>query len=223
MDIITALKTRGSTRAFLDTPVDKKLLMNILDASRWATSGTNMQPWQVAVVTGKMQQKISTALLHAFQSGLRANPDYQYYPSQWSEPYKSRRFACGMALYEVLGIARDDKMARQKNWEANYNSFGAPVTLFFFLDRSLASGSLFDYGMFVENIMLAALEYGLATCPQAALAEYPDIVREHLGGSYDEKSLLCGMAMGYPDNTADINNYRTTRVEVNEFTEWFDE
>ncbi len=209
-------------RAFLDTPVDKKLITKILDAARWAPSGTNLQPWQVAVVTGHMQQKISAAILQAYQAGVPANPDDQYYPNQWLEPYKSRRFACGMALYEALGIARDDKVARQKNWEANYSSFGAPVTLFFFLDRSLAYGSWFDYGMFFENIMLAALEYDLATCPQAALAEHPDIVREHLGAPYHDKILLCGMAIGYPDTTAAVNNYRTTRAEVNEFTQWYD-
>jgi nitroreductase len=222
MNILDAIKTRASTRAFLDRAVDNTIIEQILDAARWAPSGTNTQPWNVAVVSGERKQQLCEALAVAHQAGQERNPDYRYYPEQWFEPYQSRRFACGMALYQCLGIAREDKAQRQKVWQLNYHAFGAPSILLFFIDRNLEQGSWFDYGMFFENVMLAALEYGLATCAQAALAEYPDIVRTNLGDEYHDKLLISGMALGYPDKTATINAYRTERNSVEDFTRWFE-
>jgi len=191
----------------------------ILEAARWAPSGTNAQPWQVVVVTGTTKANISAALLAERVAEHEENPDYAYYPTQWNEPYKSRRKACGLALYQALGIGRDDKNARIKAWNNNYSFFGAPVGLLFFLDRTLEKGSWMDMGMFLENVMLAAMGFGLATCPQAAIAEYPDIVRK-LAKVSDANALVCGMALGYPDTAAPVNNYRTARETVATFTTW---
>ena len=222
MNILDAIKTRASTRAFLDRPVAKPIIEKILDAAKWAPSGTNTQPWQVAIVSGQRKNSLCQKLLTAYQAGEKSNPDYQYYPTQWQQPYKSRRFACGMALYETLGIKREDKQKRKQVWELNYAAFNAPIMLLFFIDRDLEQGSWFYYGMFFENIMLAALEFELATCAQAALAEYPDIVRAELGDNYTNKSLICGLALGYPDKTATINSYRTEREPLQHFCHWFD-
>lgn len=221
MDIVTAIKGRACCRAFLDKPVARETVTAVLEAARWAPSGVNAQPWQVCVVSGASKQQLSAKILEAFRAGESANPDYPYYPSDWFEPYKSRRFACGMALYGALDIKREDKQRRQEVWELNYQFFHAPVGLFFLLDKRLERGSLFDYGMFVQNVMLAARQFELETCPQAALAEYPDIVRQQLGLN-DNWLVVCGMAMGYPDRDQAINQYRTEREAVDEFTSWFE-
>lgn len=221
MDVHEAMHHRASTRAYLDQPVGRATVEAILEAARWAPSGTNAQPWQVAVVTGETKRKISAALLAERIAGRPQNPDYDYYPRHWDEPYKSRRVACGLALYQALKIGRDDKDARLKAWNNNYSFFGAPVGLLFFLDRSLEKGSWLDMGMFIENVMLAALGHGLATCPQASIAEYPDIVRRIVNVP-DSRAMVCGMALGYPDAGAPVNRYRTAREPVANFTIWHD-
>ena len=219
MDVLEAMRRRASTRAYLDKPVDRATVETILEAARWAPSGTNAQPWQVVVVTGETKRRITEALLAERIAGRPPNTDYDYYPKQWVEPYKSRRAACGLALYEALKIGRDDKDARLKAWNNNYSFFGAPVGLLFFLDRSLEKGSWIDMFMFIENVMLAALGHGLATCPQASIAEYPDIVRRIVNVP-DSRAMVCGMALGYADTAAPVNNYRTAREPVAGFTTW---
>ncbi len=220
MDVRKALLARKSVRAFLDRPVARETIERILDAARHAPSGANTQPWQVAVATGAAKTRIEQRMLAEFQAGHRGRPDYPYYPEQWHSPYRERRFACGMQLYQALGIARENHAARRAQWAENYRAFGAPVALFFFLDRRLAQGSLLDYGMFLQSVMLMAVAEGLATCPQAALAEYPDIVREELGYG-DDVMLLCGMALGYEDASHPANGYRTPREPVESFARFF--
>ena len=221
MDILDAMRGRRSTRAYLDKPVARETIESILDAARWAPSGVNAQPWQVAVVSGEIKNKIAEALLAARKSKQPENPDYAYYPKEWVEPYKTRRKASGLALYAALGIAKDDVFARLKSWNNNYRFFGAPVGLLFFIDRQLSQGAWVDMGMFIQNVMLAARAHGLETCPQASLAEYPDIVRDILGVP-STRVLVCGMALGYADAGHPVNSYRTEREEVNSFTQWYE-
>jgi nitroreductase len=180
MDVLEAMRSRKSTRAYLDTPVARETVEAVLDAARWAPSGVNIQPWRVAVVTGSTKERISTDLFAARESRQPEKPDYAYYPAQWEEPYKSRRKASGLALYAALKISKDDTFARLKAWNNNYRFFGAPVGLLFFVDRALSQGAWVDMGMFIENVMLAARAHGLDTCPQASMAEYPEIVRRIL-------------------------------------------
>jgi len=212
---------RKSTRAFLNQPVELEKIHNMLDISRHAPSGVNTQPWDVAIVQGNTKKQMDEALENAFRSGVKANMDYQYYPQKWLEPYKSRRKTCGLQMYSVLDIARGDKQKQQDQWAANYRAFDAPVVLFFFLNEQAQQGSYLDYGMFLQSIMLAAVDQGLATCPQASLTEYPKIVKQIL--SHDESSsLLCGMALGYEDKQAVINSYRTEREKFATFSQFFD-
>jgi len=221
MNVIEALNQRKSTRAFLKQDVDKAVIEEILDAARHAPSGANTQPWQVAVVTGDKKRKLEQRLEAAFSDGIEAKMDYLYYPTEWSEPYKSRRVACGLELYGALHIEREDKQRRRDQWAANYRAFDAPVALFFFMDAGLQTGSFMDYGMFLQSLMLAAVDKGLATCPQAALAEYPLLVKQELG--YPENSILiCGMALGYENHDAAINHYRMQRDEVSAFARFFE-
>ena len=220
MKVSEALKRRKSTRAFLDREVEQQKIMAVLQAARHAPSGVNAQPWQVAVVSGVKKRKLEKRIEAAFRSGEPANMDFQYYPLKWVEPYKTRRIECGLQLYSTLGISRKDKERRLEQWAANYRAFDAPVVLFFFLDPGFEAGTYMDYGMFLQSVMLAAVEEGLATCPQAALGEYPGIVKEELGYP-DESILLGGMALGYEDTQALVNSYRTPRLEVEAFTRFF--
>ncbi len=221
MDINEAIRNRASTRAFEDRSVPREMVYEILDTARWAPSGMNTQPWQVAVVSGETKQKIGDALVEARESGLVPNPDYQYYAKELGEPYRSRQKACGFALYGALGIERGQKERRVAQWMKNYHGFGAPVELFFFVDAILEKGSWLDIGMFIQNVMLAARAHNLETCPQAAMAEYPDIVRRILELP-DSLSLVCGVAIGFPDRKDPVNNYRTERDSVDSFTKWFE-
>ena len=216
----TILK-RKSTRAFLNKSVEPEKIQWILDLARHSPSGVNTQPWQVAVVRGETKKQLEQKLEEAFRSGVESNMDYQYYPKQWIEPFKSRRKACGLKMYSTLEISRDDKQRQLDQWAANYRAFDAPVVLFFFLDESAEQGSFLDYGMFLQSVMLAAVDQGLATCPQAALSEYPHIVKSQLGQD-DNTVLICGMALGYEDCDALINSYRTDREETSGFTTFFD-
>lgn len=221
MNIADALRERKSTRAFLDTPVSKEKIEKILSAARHAPSGTNAQPWQVAVVSGKKKNVLSSGMEKLFRAGDMGEMDYQYYPVKWQEPFKSRKIACGIQLYSTLKIERKDKERRYEQWVANYQGFGAPVILFFFLDPVMKTGSFLDYGMFIQSIMLVAHEEGLATCAQAALGQYPQLVKESLGYGSDT-ILICGMALGYEDVEKPVNTYRTPREDIDIFTRFFD-
>jgi len=221
MNVHEAIKSRISVRAYLDKPVSKETLTAILDTARWAPSGTNTQPWKVVVVQGKTKDAITEAFLDAQRNGLKPNPDYQYYPEQWIEPFKARRFQCGMDLYKALDIGREDKEKRAEAGLDNYRFFGAPVSIFFFIDKIMGKGSWFDMGMFYQSVMLTAREHGLGSCPQASTSDYPDIVRNILNVP-DNFDLMCGLSLGYPDDSKAVNQYRTSREEVESFTTWKD-
>lgn len=220
MHTIDAIKKRHATRGFLDKPVSHELIEQILEAARWAPSGVNCQPWHVGIVEGESKQLLAERIISARENNQPPNPDYDYYPSEWKEPYKSRRKGSGLALYQALEIRREDTEKQKQAWYNNYHFFGAPVGLIFYIDKQLNQGSWIDMGMFLQNAMLSAIELGLSTCPQAALAEYPDIVREVL--DIDEQYyIVCGMALGYEDESHPANSYRLEREPVEAFTRWF--
>ena len=220
MNVIKALEQRKSTRAFLDKEVEPETINTILNAARHAPSGTNTQPWQVAVVTGEAKIRLQTKIECAFRAGDKGKADYTYYPDEWQQPYASRRKECGLLMYKTLGITREDKERQVNQWAANYRAFDAPVLLLFFMDDVMQTGSYIDYGMFLQSLMLVAVDQGLATCPQASIADYPEIIKAELG--YPEETvLLCGMALGYEDKAALVNSYRTSREDVASFTRYF--
>ncbi len=220
MNVIKALEQRKSTRAFLGKEVEQETINTILNAARHAPSGTNTQPWQVAVVTGDAKIRLQTKIEDAFRAGDKGKADYTYYPDEWQQPYASRRKECGLLMYKTLGITREDKERQINQWAANYRAFDAPVLLLFFMDDVMQTGSYIDYGMFLQSVMLVAVDQGLATCPQASIADYPEIIKAELG--YPEETvLLCGMALGYEDKAALVNSYRTSREDVDAFTRYF--
>lgn len=220
MNVIEALEKRKSTRAFLSKEVEREKINTILDAARHAPSGTNTQPWQVAVVTGETKIKLQSKVEAVFRSGDKGRADYRYYPEEWLEPYASRRKECGLLMYKTLGITREDKERQVDQWAANYRAFDAPVMLLFFMDDVMQMGSYIDYGMFLQSVMLAAVDQGLATCPQASIADYPEIIKAELGYP-QETVLLCGMALGYEDKDALVNSYRTSREDADSFTRYY--
>lgn len=222
MNVKDALKARKSVRAYLDKSVSHEQIESILEAAACSPSGTNTQPWRVVVLTGNAKQQMQAALEGAFRSGQQQAMEVTYYPLTWQSPYIDRRRACGLQMYGTLGIKREDKQRQQDQWAANYRAFDAPVMLLFYIDKVMETGSYMDYGMFLQSIMLAAESEGLATCPQASLAEYPDVVKSLLHSS-DNERLICGMALGYEDKLALVNSYRTPREPVSAFTTFYSE
>lgn len=220
MDTLQAMHQRHCVRAFLDKHVSESQVREILEAARWAPSGVNTQPWHVAVVQGEIKQELSRRLLAQRAQEIDPNPDYAYYPDNWAEPYRMRRIVCGKTLYTALNIAREDKQRQKIAWENNYRFFGAPVGLLFFIDKQLNQGSWLDLGMFLQNIMLAARATGLDTCPQASLAEYPDVVRDLLALPEDW-AMACGISLGYADTSQPVNQFQLPREEVDSFTRWY--
>lgn len=220
MRVTQAIKARHSVRAFTDQPVSDDVLREILELAGQSPSGANTQPWRVHVLKGAVMQRMQERFESAFRSGERGTMDYTYYPEVWREPYKARRVACGFQLYDALGIRWEDRQRRLDQWAANYRAFEAPVMMIFLIDGVMQTGSYMDYGMFLQSLMLLAVEKGLGTCPQAALAEYPEIVRDELSLDANVK-VLCGMALGYEDKQASVNQYRTPREPVDNYVTFY--
>ena len=214
-----AIRSRTSVRAFLPDPVDEQTIRDILELAARAPSGTNMQPWKVYVTTGETKQRIADAILN---SGIRAEKavwdEYKYYPDQFFEPYLRRRRAVGFASTALLGIGRRDVDQMRAQHDRNFVFFDAPVGMIFTIDRRLNKGSWVDYGMFLQNIMVAARARGLHTCPQAAFAPYHQQIRPVLGIP-DEEIVVCGMAIGYEDVTKPENSLITERAPLDEWVD----
>ncbi len=206
---------RSSKRNFLHDPVSIDIVKDIIqDASR-APSGTNTQPWKVTCVTGETKKKLTNAVLEAAETG-NASLEYEYMPSKLKEPYISRKRAVGYALYELYGIKRDDYPARKAAMLRNFEFFGAPVGLFFRMDRELLYGSWLDVGMFMQNVMLLARGKGLETCPQQAWCEFGSIVHKVLNIPEDE-IIISGMSMGYAAKAPE-NTLVSERMPLDDFT-----
>ena len=214
-----AIASRRSIRAFLPTPVAREDIEAILGVSARAPSGTNIQPWKVTVLTGEAKQRLSDAILAVYHDKEAASghtEEYAYYPRQWVSPFIERRRKVGWDLYALLGLTRDDKAGMAAQHGRNYRFFDAPVGLIFTIDRVLEQGSWLDYGMFLQNIMVAARGRGLDTCPQAAFTQFHRIIAEQLGLPANE-TVVCGMALGYADPEKIENSLITERVPVANF------
>lgn len=208
-----AISSRRSIRAFLPTPVPQQTIENILDTAARAPSGTNIQPWKTYVLTGNSLAGLSRAILKVYndpESAKDHTEEYAYYPREWVSPYIERRRKIGWDLYGLLGITRDDKQKMHHQHGRNYCFFDAPVGLMFTIDRVLEQGSWLDYGMFLQNIMIAARGIGLDTCPQAAFTPFHRVISEYLNIP-ETQSVVCGMSLGYADPNAVENSLTTER------------
>lgn len=207
---------RRSVRAFLNTPVSQETVEAILHIAARAPSGTNTQPWKVYVVMGKTRQTIVdrvTAVFDRPDERAQHTEPYAYYPQEWVSPYIDRRRKVGWDLYGLLGIGKADKDRMHTQHRRNFCFFDAPVGLFFTIDRVMQQGSWLDFGMFLQNVMLAARARGLDTCPQAAWTAFHRIVLPAVGAD-DQETLVCGMSLGHADPSAVENTLFTEREPV---------
>jgi len=217
MNVTEAIDSRMSCRAFLHTPVPATTVRTILETAKRAPSGGNLQPWFVYVLTGASLEEFRASIRAKLPSHPRGEGhEYDVYPKVITEPYLARRFTCGEDLYATIKVPREDKAARIAQFARNYELFDAPVGLFFAIDRQMGFGQWADLGMFMQNIMLLAREFGLHTCAQEAWAAWYKSVGEFLQLPR-QLMLFCGMALGYRDESAPINRLRTARAELNEF------
>ena len=223
-----AITTRMSARAFTAQPVPREMLTQLLELAARAPSGTNTQPWKVYVLQGQSRDSLVEKVCAAHDE-IRANPElaaeyrepYDYYPEKWVSPFIDRRRENGWSLYGLLGIAKGEKDKMHAQHQRNYRFFDAPVGLMFTLDRVMGRGSLVDYGMFLQTLMLAARGHGLHTCPQAAWNAFGKIILPHIGAT-DNEMLVCGMALGYADEAEVVNTFHTPRESVASFTTWLE-
>jgi nitroreductase len=223
--VLAAIESRFSCRAFApDKPVSREQVVELLRAASCAASSTNTQPWKVYVLQGDRRDALVAKVCAAHDaSGSSLAAEYGevdgYYPAEWISPFIDRRRHNGLTLYGHLGIGKGEKDKMHAQAQRNYRFFDAPVGLMFTMDRVMGRGSLIDYGMFLQTLMLTARAHGLHTCPQAAWNNCARIVLPFIDAKANEM-LVCGMALGYADEAAAVNTYRTPREPVDSFTRW---
>ncbi|MBY0568870.1 MAG: nitroreductase [Hyphomonadaceae bacterium] len=213
MNVTEALKARISVRAFKPDPLPETLVREILDIARFAPSGGNLQPWKVIAVSGAERDEV-VALAKANLPG--AEDDRPVYPANLWEPYRSRRYKLGEDMYALLDIPRENKGARLMHLMQNYEFFGAPVGLFFVIEKAMGHGQWAHMGMFMQSVALAAIERGVGSCMQEAWARMRVPLASHFALP-DEEMIYCGMALGYADETKAVNTLRADRASVDEF------
>ena len=214
MDVLEAIRTRKSIRAFTDRPVPEETVREILEISQRAPSGTNTQPWHVHVAAGEVKAAITRDVLADAMAGRGTRyEDHDYYPAQWKDIHRDRRRGIGWALYGLLGIQKGDREGSTRQALKNYEFFGAPVGLFVTVDSYLGRGSWSDAGMYIQTIMLAARAFGLHTCPQAAWITYQEPIFRHLEIP-DDQHLVSGMALGYAADPDAIENTLVSERET---------
>jgi nitroreductase len=219
LSVTAALKQRISVRKFLPTPVPESLLRELLDAARWSPSGGNLQPWKVIAVAGAERsavQALSSGHDFATSKDSEEGTDLVYPPSLW-EPYRTRRYQVGEEMYALMGIKREDRAGRLAHVARNFEFFGAPVGLFFVIDKRLGRAQWAHLGMFMQSLALVAVERGLGTCMQEFWAMLRESLHRHFALP-ETDMVYCGMALGYPDRDAPVNQLRSTRAPVEEFT-----
>jgi nitroreductase len=220
------INERMSARAFTQELPSRELIDHILGVASRAPSGVNTQPWKVYVLEGELRDKLCEKVCQAYAE-VSKNPElaneyqetYNYYPEKWFSPYIDRRRENGWSLYGLLGIEKGEKEKMFLQHQRNFRFFDAPVGLFFTIHKDLGKGSILDYGMFLQSIMISAQSHGLATCPQAAWNKFSKIITPIIGAGEDEM-LVCGMAIGYADQAHKVNTFKTPRSKAEEFITW---
>lgn len=213
MDVSSAVDARKSVRAFLPTPVPDSLIADLLAKASRAPSGGNVQPWKVYVIGS---DTMPSFLDHLATHQRDPEVEYEIYPANLWEPYRTNRYALGEQMYALLGVPREDKAGRLRQFAANYRFFEAPAAFFCFIERKMGPPQWSDLGMFLQTFMLLAVEAGLATCPQEAWSTAPNAVSSFVG-SPDEELLFCGMAIGYEDTAAPVNSLRSERMPLEQW------
>jgi nitroreductase len=217
MTVTDAVTTRRSVREFLDKPVDYEVIRRVMDTARWAASGCNFQPWEASIVTGQplkdLQAKITTSAPQA--------AEYDWTAPGTEEAYKERLNGISAGMFGAMGIARDDGAARMAAMMRNATSFDAPCVMFIYFPRLMKEPQWSDTGMWLQTVALLLREEGLDSCFQEYMALYANIIRDFLGLDHERYMLFCGMAIGYRDPAAPLNNFERERVPLDDHVRFF--
>ena len=212
MDVYEAVSSRRAVRGFTDQPVPREVLERVLSAAAWAPSGSNLQPWNIYVLTGApLAQLKELAVERVAACDDWDEREFVMYPPNLKSPYGERRSAFGKERYSALGVAREDWEARARAAIANWDCFGAPAALFCYIDRELGLPQWADLGMYLQTIMLLLRAERLHSCQQMAWSQVRKSVAEIVSPP-DELILFCGMSIGYEDVTVDY--IRTGRAPL---------
>jgi nitroreductase len=212
MNVTEAVVRRSSIRAFLPDPISDDVLRQLLVTSSRAPSGGNLQPWRMYVLNGDAMTRFRQFIVdRPLEAG-----EYEIYPPNLWEPYRTNRFALGEAMYATIGVGRDDKAGRAAQFARNGDFFGAPAALFCFIDRRMGAPQWSDLGMFLQTFMLLAQEAGIDTCPQEYWSSRFSAVQEFCQAPENEM-LFCGMAIGHADRSAPINSLVSERLPLDEW------
>lgn len=219
MSVSAAVTTRRAVREFTDQPVAEELIRDVLQTAGHAPSGSNIQPWNVYVLTGEALEQALQSIQGRLYSGEMETPEFPTYPEPLAEPYRERRATCGERMYTALGIPREDKGARIQQVMRNYQFFGAPVGIIITMDSSMGESQALDIGIFAQTLMLVAKERGLDTCPQVSWTLWPKAVKEAIDIPGDEK-IMVGISIGYGDADAPVNHLKHPRTDLEDFVQF---
>lgn len=219
MELATAIRERRSIRKFKPQDVPKNIITEILEAARWSPSWGNTQPWEFYVLSGNALKKFKEMNLQKTIEGAVAKPDVSM-PESWSDAQKSRYMELGKVVLSVQGIKREDKESRNKYYLDMVTAFGAPCLIFACIDRdNLIEYPMLDIGLITQTICLLAYDKGLGTCLMAAMVRYAAEIRK-IAAIPENKKIVVGIALGYPDLDFPLNNIQRERAEMAEFVHW---
>jgi len=218
MELLEGIATRRSFRGFKSTPIPEEIMKKIFKAVSNSPSYTNTQPWEAVVVSGEKKDELGKILFDLAARKAATNPDLPM-PQTWPSELEKRAGEHGARRLKALGVAREDAEQREKMRLMNFEFYGAPCVLFLFMDSTLTSWSIFDMGLFAQNVILAAHSLGLGSCLQASVTNYADAIREFLGMAKTKK-LIIGISLGYPDTAAKLNTYQSVKLGPDDFVRW---
>jgi len=216
MEVTSAVNKRISVRQFTPDLVSDDVLASLLTTAARAPSGGNVQPWRIYVVNGESMQKMREYLA---TQPLAEEPQYDIYPPKLTEPYRTNRYALGEQMYATLGISREDKEGRRRQFARNNDFFGAPAGMFCFIDRQMGPPQWSDLGMFLQTLMLLAVEQGLGTCAQEYWSVRHQAVRTFVGAP-DNEMLFCGLSIGHVDESAPVNSLQSERMPLDQWAKF---
>ena len=220
MSLQQLLESRFSTRAFQKKPVEKTLLQEIFRQAGRSPSNCNVQPWQPIVVSGETRDRLSQALVKEVSTRQAPNPDFNW-TVKYQNAHRERQFGSASALYDAMGIAREDRMARNIAMLRNWQFFDAPHAVFFVMEKYLDIMGAVDLGIYAQTLALVLEEQGISSCMQGALGQFPDPVREEFDLP-ESVGVLFGMSFGYADPDHPANNARTVREDLTTLVSFYD-
>ena len=213
MNVTDAIKNRRTIRGYKKDPVPDALIKEIFETARFSASNCNTQPWHVVVISGEARDKLEQALLEDIQSGKKPAPAFKPGDADLSSVYKERQYACAMDYYAAMDIKREDREARNELSLRNWKFFGAPHVAILSMPKSMGEVNAVDIGIYLQSLMLLFVEHGLASCPQGALAFFPDPILE-VADIPEENGIICGISFGYEEEGAQINTARMPRAAL---------